>query len=441
MSFALLAALAAPPAAVAAVPDAVTLLSETFDAQTDPANFGFPTEAGIADGVLNLTPHSRSYTTSVKSFSSAISTERTLDLSFDWKTAVANSGRNTGIELRDNAGNLVFAIAASSTQLRYATVGPVSDSTAAPASLNPTWALVDFDATQWYTIDLHMDFTVGTVQYTITSKASSPRVVVSATAATTATGLSRMVACDYYSLGAQSIDNFRIQRPGTEARGALAGSTVYALGDSIVHGHRYARGFIDFVAEREGMVLSDRAKNGASIGPSSNQVITQVNYASSVAPDYVVFDGGTNDARLMYVDQAYTLGALSSSTDPADFDTTTYTGALENLIYTMKHKWPTAQIVFVAVHKLGDELEWDTRIALREVTLEAAQKWGIAVADVHGDTTFDGRDDAQASAYSFDNLANGYPGSNGSGTHPNIAGITQFYVPVLTAKLAELAGS
>jgi len=103
----------------------------------------------------------------------------------------------------------------------------------------------------------------------------------------------------------------------------------------------------------------------------------------------------------------------------------------------MKQKWPTARLIYVAVHKLGSR-DWDTQLALREVALQAAQKWDIAIADVFADTTFDTRVDAQRTAYTFDSLVGGYPGAGGTGTHPNIAGINEFYAPVLTTKLVEL---
>ncbi|MEV8066833.1 hypothetical protein AB0P32_11935 [Streptomyces sp. NPDC085995] len=102
----------------------------------------------------------------------------------------------------------------------------------------------------------------------------------------------------------------------------------------------------------------------------------------------------------------------------------------------MRQKWPTAQLVYVAAHKTGPR-DWDTQLALRDVTLRVARKWGVAIADVFADASLDTRVDAQRVACTFDGLVNGYPGSGGTGTHPNIAGITQHYVPVLIAKLAE----
>jgi hypothetical protein len=66
--------------------------------------------------------------------------------------------------------------------------------------------------------------------------------------------------------------------------GTLAGKSIYAFGDSIVRGHQYSRGFVDFVAEGEGMALKMYAVNGTTIGPTSNQIIDQVKAADSRAP-------------------------------------------------------------------------------------------------------------------------------------------------------------
>ncbi|MDX3226229.1 SGNH/GDSL hydrolase family protein [Streptomyces sp. ME19-01-6] len=208
----------------------------------------------------------------------------------------------------------------------------------------------------------------------------------------------------------------------------LAGKSFYAFGDSIVYGHVYPHSFADLVAEREGMTLAKFARNGATIGAdphaSGGQILRQIEQAPDIAPDFVVFDGGTNDAQSIFRHQVYDVG--------------TYAEELERTLDTMKRKWPTAHIVYVAAHKLGSR-DWDTQVALREVTLRACQKWDVAIADVFQDTMFDTRDDAQRATYTFDGLVNGFPGRDGSGTHPNMAGITTFYVPVVSARLRQMS--
>ncbi|MFF6783477.1 RICIN domain-containing protein [Streptomyces sp. NPDC012510] len=438
----LLAPFLAAPAASAAETPGATLINETFDAQTTPANFGFPVGAAIGNGVLEVTKGMGNYTTSVRPFASSITQEKTLDLRFDWKTAISSTGMKTGLELRDSAGHLVFGMAATGAEFRHAATGPDSDSTSAPDALNPTWTKISFDRAKTYTVDLHMDFTLGKIQYTVTSKEAAPKVLVSTTKSITGQNLAKLVACNYYGTGVQSLDNVRLARPENPAYGSLAGSTVYAFGDSIVYGHQYARSFMNFVAEREGMTLTKYARNGATVGPAptatGGQILNQVKSASAQAPDFVVFDGGTNDAMEIHDTHTYEVGTVSGSQDPATLDPGTYAGALETTIHTMRQKWPTAQLVYVAAHKMGSR-DWDTQLALRQVQLQAAQKWGVAVADVFGDATLDTRVDAQRVAYTFDGLVSGYPGSGGSGTHPNIAGITDFYVPVLSSQLSRLA--
>ncbi|ANS62934.1 hypothetical protein SLINC_0710 [Streptomyces lincolnensis] len=176
------------------------------------------------------------------------------------------------------------------------------------------------------------------------------------------------------------------------------------------------------------MTLTKFARNGATIGAdphaSGGQILAQVEQATDIAPDFVIFDGGVNDAQSIFRDHAYTIA--------------TYAAELEKTLHTMRRKWPTAPIVYVAAHKLGSR-DWGTQVALREVTLETCRKWGIAIADIFGDTTFDTRDDAQRAKYTFDDLVDGFPGAEGSGTHPNMAGITTFYLPVVSDRLQQIS--
>ncbi|MFI5916892.1 SGNH/GDSL hydrolase family protein [Dactylosporangium sp. NPDC051541] len=429
--------LVAPAARAAAGP--TVLVDEAFNAQTTPANFGFPTGAAVAGGVLNVTKGMGSYTTSVKTFDATVVQQSTLDLAFDWRTAVASSGMKTGLELRDTQGNLVFAIAGTATELRYGVTGPASESTSAPDALNPARTRIAFDRNKRYTVNLHLDFTLHTVQYTIATKETAATVMTSGTATMTGTSLAKLVACDCYGTGVQSVDNVRLTAPGNPANGRLNGKTVYAFGDSIVYGHKYSRGFVNFTAERERMTLTKYARNGATIGPggySGGQVLTQVQGAATRAPDYVVFDGGTNDVEAIHDKQLYAIGAMADGFDPARFDRFTYAGSLETVLSTMRTKWPATRIVYVAVHRLGSR-DWNTQLALRALTLQVCAKWGVTVADVFNDSTLDTRVDGQRVTYTFNDLVNGYPGTGGSGTHPNIAAITAFYAPVPTAALAQ----
>lgn len=73
--------------------------------------------------------------------------------------------------------------------------------------------------------------------------------------------------------------------------------SVYAFGDSIVYGDEAPQeSFMQFIADDYAVDLNMMAKNGAMVMPGSNSIISQVNNAPEEAPDFVVFDGYTNDA-------------------------------------------------------------------------------------------------------------------------------------------------
>lgn len=174
---------------------------------------------------------------------------------------------------------------------------------------------------------------------------------------------------------------------------ALNGKTVYAFGDSIVYGHNAPKqSFMRLIADDYGMELNMLAKNGATVVTTDsyskedpeeetkdNYIINQIKGASSQAPDIIVFDGYTNDA---YGDKATDsfnsngahiniwehLGEIKGS-EADSFDTSTFCGGFEKIIYEMKKKWPDTPIVFVTIHKSGGR-DWNTQCKLRELSLE-----------------------------------------------------------------------
>ncbi|MBT1178674.1 SGNH/GDSL hydrolase family protein [Bifidobacterium vespertilionis] len=201
--------------------------------------------------------------------------------------------------------------------------------------------------------------------------------------------------------------------PGSDALG-LKGKVLYAFGDSIIDGHVYTgRSCADVVAEREGMILVKRARNGATILDSDivnglgGQILRQVGTVEpdQPKPDAILFDGGTNDA---YADRIpASLGLVGVSKDPAELDLTTFAGCFEATILAFREAWP----------------------------------------DVFGDTELDTRRDDHRVRYSFDALgSDGLPGTpetidypnpatQPSGTHPNFEAIDRFYAPVIARAL------
>ncbi len=230
----------------------------------------------------------------------------------------------------------------------------------------------------------------------------------------------------------------------------LYGRSVYAFGDSIVFGHtKPEESFMQLIAEDYNMDLAMYAVNGATVvntdssekedaseSKESNYIINQIRNASSEAPDMIVFDGYTNDAygdpetdsfnsKGAHINIMENLGEIQGS-DAAEFDNKTFCGGFEEIIYTMKQKWPDTPIVFVTIHKSGGR-DWDIQCKLRELAIQMCDEWGVYVADVFNDTSLDTNDPEQMKNYII----------NGAGSHPNVEACREFYIPVVTAAMKE----
>jgi hypothetical protein len=244
--------------------------------------------------------------------------------------------------------------------------------------------------------------------------------------------------------GTVSVDNLTIMITGDgvaaqpEVESVLNYKSVYAFGDSIVYGHNAPdNAFMNLIAKKYAMKLTKYAKNGATVMTSSNAIITQVNNASSDAPDFVVFDGYTNDA---YGDSATdTFNSDGTNTDVTQhlgtaqgsgattFDNTTFCGAFEEILYTMKNKWPDSKIVFVTIHKSGAR-DFDIQTTLHDLTVSMCDEWGVEVVDMFKDCELDTRNADEMAKYII----------NGAGSHPNVACCNEFYIPMISAKLESL---
>lgn len=138
----------------------------------------------------------------------------------------------------------------------------------------------------------------------------------------------------------------------------------------------------------------------------------------------MVFDGYTNDA---YEDVYDKIGEIQGS-GAESFDNTTFCGAFEEILYTMKQKWPSAKLVFVTIHKSGGR-DFDIQTRLHALTLEMCEIRGVSVVDMFTDSELDTRDAAQMSKYIM----------GGKGSHPNVACCEEFYIPAVTAVLESIA--
>lgn len=245
--------------------------------------------------------------------------------------------------------------------------------------------------------------------------------------------------------GSVSADNIKIMITGDgvpaepEIPSVLNYKSVYAFGDSIVFGHNDAdNAFMNILSKRYAMKLTKYAANGATVIDSGNDIIAQVEKASEEEPDFIVFDGYTNDAygdpetdtlnKDNHPDVTKLFGEPQGSS-ATEFDSSNFCGAFEEIIYTMKQKWPNAKIVFVTIHKSGAR-NFDIQTELHDLTIKMCGEWGVEVVDIFNDSDLDTRDPDQMYQYMIGH----------TGSHPNVEACNKFYIPSVAAKLIELCG-
>lgn len=222
----------------------------------------------------------------------------------------------------------------------------------------------------------------------------------------------------------------------------LKGKSIYAFGDSVVYGHTAPeKSYTRIIADDYGMKLTMCAKNGASVmtidssdkeaegeETAGNYIISQVKTAPDEKPDVILFNGGTNDAYTgvtTHPDLFEHIGVIQGP-NASEFDTTTFCGGFESIVYNMRQKWGDTPIVYVTVHKSGGR-DWDAQCKVRELALEICERWGVSVADVFNDSELDTRDEEQMKQYIM----------GGAGSHPNETACRRFYIPIVKGALKK----
>lgn len=214
----------------------------------------------------------------------------------------------------------------------------------------------------------------------------------------------------------------------------LQGKRLLGFGDSIAQGgSNNGVSYLPMIAERNGMLVSNYARGGATIAPRAgydNQIIAKVNEAKAAGAtaDYIVFNGLTNDAN---VTDESRLGEISATYDmPANV--TTFTGAFEQIIKTLRDQWTTAKIVYVRPHNMSSR--GSRQILFGNRAIEICRKWSIPVVDMYSEGNLNSQHAEMQRLYTADTYGTGL----GDGTHPNDEGYRKFYVPMIEAKLKSI---
>lgn len=192
-----------------------------------------------------------------------------------------------------------------------------------------------------------------------------------------------------------------------DTQSKLYGKTIIWNGDSICQGKAFDDtrdddGWAGRIARQNNMTYKNYGIGGGTI--TENVMFTskaklrhsvsaslETMYEEYPDADYIVIEGGSNDADLLGNFIRGTDTARFGSFDPCDFsgeyDRNTFSGALESVFYRATRYWNGKKIAFIVAHKMGAHLAGFTsatnnRRIYFERAIEICKKWGIPYLDL-----------------------------------------------------------
>ena len=169
-------------------------------------------------------------------------------------------------------------------------------------------------------------------------------------------------------------------------------------GDSICAGSKQTGNWATRIADNCGAECINYAVGGGTVaeglpkmksGADRHSVSATLDkmYAEHPDADYVIFDGGTNDADLLGnvfdMDKSNRLGSFEPYNYDGNYDVTTFCGALESVFYRATKYWTGKKIGFIVAQKMGmHRREFSNRRFYFDEAVEICKKWGIPYLDL-----------------------------------------------------------
>lgn len=186
-----------------------------------------------------------------------------------------------------------------------------------------------------------------------------------------------------------------------ETTNKLYGKKILWNGDSICAGRENHGNWATRIAQWNTMRYTNYAIGGGTItekmrpmqsGEPRHSVCGTLEqmYAEHPDADYIIFEGGTNDADLMKVghgEQPPRLGAFDPNDFSGNYDTSTFCGALESIFYRAIQYWAGKKIAYVIPQKMCwcEPHSFENRRYFFDKAIEICRKWGIPYCDLwHG---------------------------------------------------------
>ncbi|MBR4282238.1 MAG: SGNH/GDSL hydrolase family protein, partial [Clostridia bacterium] len=187
------------------------------------------------------------------------------------------------------------------------------------------------------------------------------------------------------------------------------------VGDSISYGHYdtpQGYSWAGRLADSIGILSDNQSQSGWAVSNiRGSQIVHQLEANKNKQYDYVIMQGGINDAWGA-IDPPGSVpaavGTITNSYNPKDFDISTYAGALEQLFYNAYQLFPNARLGYLINFALPAS-SFDMR-NYHDIAIEICNKWKVSYYDMHTDSALA----AALDAGSLTNMADTvHPNKNG----------------------------
>lgn len=163
--------------------------------------------------------------------------------------------------------------------------------------------------------------------------------------------------------------------------------TIAFDGDSIgagVSAQDNKSGWAGRIGDENEMNWKNYSVGGGTISNNhSHCILNSIDVIFTEMPtiDYYIFDGGTNDADILGMSG---IGVLTENDFSGSYDTATFTGAFETLLYKALSYYPTTKIGYIVAQKMGktNNANYAKRKAYFDRAVEICEKWGIPYIDL-----------------------------------------------------------
>ena len=204
----------------------------------------------------------------------------------------------------------------------------------------------------------------------------------------------------------------------------LVGKSALYFGDSICYGEGYRGGYAKIISENNNMTYINKGVSGATITRREGvSCILDSVLNSTETADYIILEGGTNDAGGFQEFGEITTGYTAALNE------TTFCGAVESLLKNSLIKWHDKKICFILTtntyRRPNQKHYFDT---IKQI----CEKWSVPYLDLYTKGRLNTNIEIMKNSYTSD--WQGTP----DGLHPNEKGYKLFYVDQITEFLKTI---